>query len=103
MAEVVGVARSGYRKVSGSGGACRRRARDRRVGGRVIRVEKRVGYDPGGGCVVAVEPREFASCVNDHGHVLWGCSNCYGYGEAHVVVETKLVGWSWEIPRWDHL
>lgn len=34
-------------------------------------VEEVVGV----GFLVAVEPGEFTTCVEDHGNVLWGCAN----------------------------
>lgn len=71
MAEVFRVARNGYGQGLSPGLANGRGACYWRVGRR----EKRVKYGVDVWGFLAVEPREFTPCVEDHGYVLWGRAN----------------------------
>ena len=94
MAELVGVARSGYGKVPGPGRTGGRGTRDGRVGSGPGRVECKVsGF-------VTIKPRELASGVDDHRNVLGRRSDCDGDYETHIVMKWKLVWGFWEGPRW---
>lgn len=99
MAELVGVAGSGYGEVLGPGRTGGRRARDGRVGGGPGRVESGVKVSG----FVAVKPRELASSVDDHGNVLWRRSHCDGDCEGDIVMKGKPVWGLWEGPRWNLL